>query len=215
MPKDFLYPSPIVETKNTSVHKSLNYSEKLKKQREYVAYPEPISLKNIIENTASKDYSEDCVNWWDHQRKLDDEGYTMLAEHYGIDKWKSEPELFHKLLICLARDFVPCFRMDKPRGRPRKNDDYTNALLAVQVRIIMLEDDVSHADAINVLRDSFNLTTRNLVTKGEKIWGNELGENELEKFSVEKLKLYEKTIIDILQLTGRNHKIYKRKEAAL
>jgi hypothetical protein len=96
----------------------------------------PIKPRDIPLLTGEAEMRELAAGWTieDFQRLL------LLCEHYGIP---IDARMFPKLALHLARDFVPGFQEERPRGRKSKWKELNMGALVVEIeRLVQPGDDV-------------------------------------------------------------------------
>ncbi len=101
-------------------HMALKFDGALNKHRE----PRIIGLL-----MSEGDIQENSAKWAEE----DKQNLFALCEYFGISEG---PDQFYFLALALAREVVPCFQAKTKEGRPRKWDDYSRGVLAVEIERI-------------------------------------------------------------------------------
>lgn len=110
---------------------------------------EPRICGLMMSHDANK---ENYAKWADE----DMQNLLLLCKRFGVP---NGPDQFLFLALALAREVVPCFQEKPKEGRPRKWDDYSLGLLAVEIERItdtgMTLDNAAKALAIRKPWNSF------------------------------------------------------------
>lgn len=195
---DNSYPSPMTEQSK--------YVGKLNERRKHDAPPFPSTFEFVLEGLSSNTYEAEYAEWTERQLALDNEGFILLAKHYGLAI--EDDDFYKKVALSLARNHVPAFRMKNPG----KQKEWTNGklrLLVLRVYIKMKEG-LSRADAIKELSKSGEIYEfegareglRNRVGEGEKL----LDLEKLDMCTIEKVKEFEKAQTELVRRTGEEIK---------
>ena len=190
------YPNPL--------RSPINLKGKLNKKRKYDS--PPIS-KDQFPYLAFDGYPGVCQDedeyhekysaWVDRQSDLDNEGFSLLADHYGFDR--NDPDFFKYVALNLCRDFVPFFQMPLGTSSIRKNSQnswtsITLQLLLVRVEIKQRQLGGTRKEAISITNKEYKYNTENLsvsINAGEKLKDNK---EFIKNASMETLELLEKKL---------------------
>jgi hypothetical protein len=143
------------------------------------------------------EYQEKFGAWVDRQSDLDNEGFSLLADHYGIDR--NDPNLYKYVALNLCRDFVPFFQMPLGTSSIRKSPQnswtaITLQLLLVRVEIKQRQLGGTRKEAIAIINKEYKYNTENLwgrINEAEKLKDNK---EFIKDASMKMLKLLEKKL---------------------
>ncbi|MFZ6730543.1 hypothetical protein ACO0LG_01275 [Undibacterium sp. Ji42W] len=89
---------------------------------------------------SNEDETQKVISDWIAE---DRQNILTLCEHYKIPPGDGQ---FYQLALALAREIVPCFKEKLKEGKPKKWDDYTQCVLAVEIERLT-EQGITQKDA--------------------------------------------------------------------
>lgn len=97
---------------------------------------------------ASQEYMREKFSEWSNE---DWETILLLCEKYGVS---TDDQMWMKLAIALARDFVPGFQPKNQPGKKTKWTDWHKSILVIELERVVSDRDCSIEHAAEVLSTS-------------------------------------------------------------
>jgi hypothetical protein len=122
------------------------------------------------------EYHKKYSAWVDRQSDLDNEGFSFIADHYGLDR--SDPDFYKHVALNLCRDSVPFFQMHPGTSSYRKGPQnswthITRQLLLIRVEIEMRKHSCSKNKATQKIAKKYKISNaRKHLGDAEKIKDN-------------------------------------------
>ena len=141
------------------------------------------------------DYRKKYGAWLDRQSKLDNEGFSLMADHYGLDR--SDPDFYKHVALNLCRDSVSFFQMHPGTSAYRKGPQnswthITRQLLLIRVEIEMRKHSCSKNKATQEIAKKYKISNaRKHLGDAEKIKDNK---TFIKTLSLENLIDFEKQL---------------------
>ena len=141
------------------------------------------------------DYRKKYGAWLDRQSKLDNEGFSLMADHYGLDR--SDPDFYKHVALNLCRDSVSFFQMHPGTSAYRKGPQnswthITRQLLLIRVEIEMRKHSCSKNKATQKIAKKYKISNaRKHLGDAEKIKDNK---TFIKTLSLENLIDFEKQL---------------------